>query len=73
MSSATHLRCSIFTASGPRAGLQVWGTLRILLEAKAHGLSDTIEPSVKKLSEAGMWISAEVKERILVLAGERVH
>ncbi len=55
------------------AGLQVWGTLRILLEAKAHGLSDTIEPYVRRLSEAGMWISAEVKQRILVLAGERSH
>jgi predicted nucleic acid-binding protein len=52
------------------AGLQVWGTLRILLEAKSHGLTNTVEPYVKKLSEAGMWISAEVKQRILVLAKE---
>jgi predicted nucleic acid-binding protein len=47
------------------AGLQVWGTLRVLLEAKAQGLTD-----VWKLSKAGMWISAEVRQRILVLAGE---
>jgi predicted nucleic acid-binding protein len=50
--------------------LQVWGTLRILLEAKAQGLTDAVEPSVWKLSKAGMWISAEVRQRILVLTGE---
>ncbi len=29
-----------------------------------------IEPYVTNLSEAGMWVSAEVKQRILILAGE---
>jgi predicted nucleic acid-binding protein len=52
------------------AGLQVWGTLKVLLEAKSHGLVDQIEPYVTKLSEAGMWVSSEVKQRILRLAGE---
>ena len=52
------------------AGLQVWGTLKVLLEAKSQGLIDKIEPYVTNLSEAGMWVSAEVKQRILVLAGE---
>jgi hypothetical protein len=52
------------------AGLQVWGTLKVLLEAKSQGLVDKIEPFVTKLSEAGMWVSAEVKQRILILAGE---
>ena len=52
------------------AGLQVWGTLKILLEAKSQGLIEKLEPYVTKLSEAGMWISSEVKQRILVLAGE---
>jgi hypothetical protein len=52
------------------AGLQVWGTLKVLLEAKSQGLTDKIEPYVTNLSEAGMWVSAEVKERILALAGE---
>lgn len=52
------------------AGLQVWGTLRVLLEAKAQRLTDAVEPSVWKLSKAGMWISAEVRQRILALAGE---
>ena len=52
------------------AGLQVWGTLKVLLEAKSQGLIDKIEPYVTNLSEAGMWVSAEVKQRILDLAGE---
>ena len=52
------------------AGLQVWGTLKVLLEAKSQGLVDKIEPYVTKLSEAGMWVSAEVKQRILTLANE---
>jgi predicted nucleic acid-binding protein len=52
------------------AGLQVWGTLKVLLEAKSHGLIDRIEPCVMKLRESGMWVSAEVKQRILQLAGE---
>lgn len=52
------------------AGLQVWGTLKILLEAKSQGLIEKIEPFVANLSEAGMWVSAEVRQRILALAGE---
>ena len=52
------------------AGLQVWGTLKVLLEAKSEGLIDKVEPYVTKLSDAGMWVSAEVKQRILKLAGE---
>jgi predicted nucleic acid-binding protein len=52
------------------AGLQVWGTLKVLLEAKSHGLIDTVEPYVTQLRDSGMWISAEVKQRILKLAGE---
>ena len=52
------------------AGLQVWGTLRVLLEAKSQGLIEKVEPYIKNLSEAGMWVSTEVKQRILILAGE---
>ena len=52
------------------AGLQVWGTLKVLLEAKSQGVVRTISPYVEKLSEAGMWVSSEVKQRILRLAGE---
>ena len=52
------------------AGLQVWGTLKVLLEAKSQGLVERIAPYVANLSEAGMWVSPEVKQRILALAGE---
>ena len=52
------------------AGLEVWGTLKVLLEAKTHGLVEKIEPYVTKLSDSGMWVSTEVKQRILTLAGE---
>lgn len=52
------------------AGLQVWGTLKVLLEAKSHGLVEQIQPYVAELSDAGMWISSEVRQRILLLAGE---
>jgi hypothetical protein len=52
------------------AGLSVWGTLRVLLEAKAQGLTGQIEPFVRRLGETGMWLSDEVRQRILALAGE---
>lgn len=53
------------------AGLTVWGTLRVLLEAKILGLVDRIEPFVDRLGENGMWLSAEVRQRILGLAQEQ--
>jgi predicted nucleic acid-binding protein len=52
------------------AGLKVWGTLKVLLEAKAQGLTPSIEPLVGRLSESGMWISEGIRQRILILAGE---
>jgi len=52
------------------AGLTVWGTLRVLLEAKANGLIERIAPSVDRLSQAGMRISPAIRQRVLALAGE---
>ena len=52
------------------AGLDVWGTLRVLLEAKSAGLTDRIEPLVGQLSRAGLWFTEGVRRRILALAGE---
>jgi predicted nucleic acid-binding protein len=52
------------------AGLKVWGTLRILLEAKERGLTPSIAPLLDRLKEAGMWISDELRTRVLALAGE---
>lgn len=52
------------------AGLNVWGTLRVVLEAKTLGLIDEVVPVIDRLRSAGMWISVEVRQRILVLARE---
>lgn len=52
------------------AGLPVWGTLKILLEAKAKGLTESVEPFVKRLRDAGMWMSDDIRQRILALASE---
>ncbi len=52
------------------AGLKVWGTLKVILEIKAQGFISKVEPYVNRLTDAGMWVSDNVKHRILVLAGE---
>lgn len=52
------------------AGLNVWGTLRVLLEAKSQGLTSTIEPLIDQLRDSGLWISDDIRRRILVLAKE---
>ena len=53
------------------AGLQVWGTLRVLLEAKSRGLITHVEPLITRLKDSGMWISDEIRARVLALAGEK--
>lgn len=55
---------------GRAAGLEVWGTLRVLLEAKKHGLIEQVAPYVGRLMDAGMWLSADFRFRILRLADE---
>lgn len=52
------------------AGLIVWGILKVLMEGKTQGLTDKIEPFVNRLENAGMWLSAEIRQRILALAEE---
>ncbi|MEM8530305.1 MAG: DUF3368 domain-containing protein [Chloroflexota bacterium] len=52
------------------AGLQVWGTLRVLLEAKAIGVTSEIRTHVERLDSSGMYLSNELKQRILRLARE---
>jgi len=42
------------------AGLTVWGTLKVLLEAKAQGLTEPIAPCVDRLADCGMWLSEEI-------------
>ncbi|MEQ8467173.1 DUF3368 domain-containing protein [Coleofasciculus sp. E1-EBD-02] len=52
------------------SGLTVWGTLRVLLEAKSQGLTEIITPLVDQLQDSGMWLSEDIRNRILNLAGE---
>ncbi|MBP6469104.1 MAG: DUF3368 domain-containing protein [Chloroflexi bacterium] len=52
------------------AGLNVWGTLRIILEMKTQGHVQAVAPFVTRLKDSGMWISDEVRLRILRLADE---
>lgn len=48
----------------------MWGMLKVLLEAKSGGLTTSVGPLVEMLKEKGMWISDDIRQRILVLAGE---
>lgn len=61
---------SLARRTAQAAGLEVWGTLKVLLEAKSQGMIAQISPYVTQLTQAGMWISADVRQRILRLAGE---
>jgi predicted nucleic acid-binding protein len=53
------------------AGLKVWGTLKILLEAKSNGLIESIKPQLVRLEEEGMWVSEGIHRRVLELAEEK--
>jgi predicted nucleic acid-binding protein len=53
------------------ADLEVWGTLKMLLEGKKQGLIEKIQPLLHDLKEAGMWLSQDIIQRILFLAGEK--
>jgi predicted nucleic acid-binding protein len=61
---------SLARRTAQAAGLTVWGTLRIILEAKSCGLTDRVDPIVTQLQKNGMWISPSIQQRILALAGE---
>lgn len=52
------------------AGLTVWGTLRVLIEAKSQGLVERIGAHVDLLASTGMWMSDAIRRRVLALAGE---
>ncbi len=51
-------------------GIQYWGTIKILLEAKARGLTEKIAPYVDTLARSSLLLSDENRRRILALAGE---
>jgi predicted nucleic acid-binding protein len=41
-----------------------------MLEAKSQGLTKNVAPYVDRLGNAGIWLSDDIRERILTLAGE---
>ena len=51
-------------------GLEVIGTLGLLLKAKKKGILRSIKPHVSKLLDNGIWIKKEIVEGILKTAGE---
>ena len=71
-----HPQCTVLLDDGQArriaqaAGLNVWGTLRVLIEAKSRGWIDRVEVQVDRLEAAGMWMSTAIRRRILALAGE---
>ena len=52
------------------ASVTVWGTLQVILEAKAQGLTERIAPHIDQLRAAGLWMSDVLRHRVLALAGE---
>lgn len=54
-----------------RAGLKVTGTLGILLKAKKSGYIIEIKPLLYELKDKGIWLSNNLIEKILLLAGEK--
>ena len=51
-------------------GLEVIGTLGILLKAKKKRLLTSIKPSITKILENGIWIKDEIVKGVLKEAGE---
>ena len=50
--------------------VEVMGSLGVLLLAKQRGLIVTIRPLLDRLSDSDIFVSDNLLERILVLAGE---
>lgn len=71
-----HSDCTVLLDDRPArriaesAGLDVWGTLRVLIEAKSQGLVESIATHVDRLASTGMWMSDTIRQRVLSLAGE---
>ena len=51
-------------------GFQVTGTLGVLLKAKKEGYLEKLEPVLSELIRDGLFISDDIKERVLREAGE---
>lgn len=53
-----------------RLGIEVKGTLGVLVEAKRRGKLEAIAPALAALKQGGTWLSDQLVERILADAGE---
>lgn len=51
-------------------GLQVTGTIGVLLLAKERGLIDAIQPPITELQAHGLYLSSALIDKVLQLAGE---
>lgn len=51
-------------------GLNVIGTLGLLLKAKKQGLLSSVKPSIDKILESVIWIKEDIAKGILKDAGE---
>ncbi len=53
-----------------RMGLKLIGAVGILVKAKRAGLLPEVRPVVRELSKSGFYLSDDLKEEVLRLAGE---
>lgn len=51
-------------------GVPVLGSLRVIVKAKESGLVPTARPALEKLRDAGAYVSSELIDRAIGLAGE---
>ncbi len=52
------------------SGLQVTGSLGILLKLKVQGSLPAIKPCIARMRSQGIWLSGELESQALLLAGE---
>ena len=53
-------------------GLQVFGTARLLVEAKQAGLIDSVEQAMRAMRSNGYWIDEKIVRWSAAMAGEEV-
>ena len=51
-------------------GLSVFGSARVLVEAKRRGLLENVARALNEMREAGYWIADSIVEEALRRAGE---
>jgi len=56
--------------AGRLVGLTIKGTLGVLLDAKNRNLIKQVSRYVNRFSRTGIWLSDDIRNRILTLAGE---